>query len=434
MTVRLSPRSIHETRMAHDRRPMKRHALPSLAGLVLLLTATAIPAQTPRPELVDIVKRAVHGVPDSASASAAVLEALFPGYPEDAEFQTWLALGLARVGYAQEAVAAINGTLEKNPSLPVPIAERLVEAACLMNQHALARASAWRISADEAAERNRLVETVRADLQSKSRGISYADTIARMKAAGAFDEAGSLEPAVAKFEGFPGNLEGVYLQRQGAGGQKFPAVVCFPGGAPFNQPPPPGDVDSDLLQFALRFVREGYCALIVKPRGWNGGEGIYLSDKGAARDLVRGAAFLSGRPEIDAGRIYAVGHGSAGASVLYALMVENAPLAGGVAFAPRAFAFSTDPVEDETPYGHYRSGYLQFRSPGAEIQSVLYPALVVHGTEDRLVTVEQSRRLEGVVRAANAPVSFAFVSGAGHSDVIQGDGFSRALDFLQSTP
>ncbi len=70
-------------------------------------------------------------------------------------------------------------------------------------------------------------------------------------------------------------------------------------------------------------------------------------------------------------------------------------------------------------------------SPLSWINRRTAPFLVVHGDQDDVVPIEQSRRLVAALRAAEVEVQFAELAGTGHDDLGWGRVGSRTLAFLE---
>lgn len=70
-------------------------------------------------------------------------------------------------------------------------------------------------------------------------------------------------------------------------------------------------------------LRHGYGVLLLEPRGQGGSEGDVVRWAGD-RDLLAGAAYLAGRPDVHAGRIGAIGFSIGGENLLEAAARSDA--------------------------------------------------------------------------------------------------------------
>jgi acetyl esterase/lipase len=142
----------------------------------------------------------------------------------------------------------------------------------------------------------------------------------------------------------------------------------------------------------------------------------------AARDDVTAAvaALRIHAPELglDAGRLALIGRSAGGQLVLLAAYTMNDPAVKGVVsfYGPTDLVYGyehpADPdVFDSTAAlaaylgGHLRDRGVTYRmaSPIAYVAQTTTPTLLIHGTPDELVEVEQSRRLDRRLREAGAP-------------------------------
>ena len=87
------------------------------------------------------------------------------------------------------------------------------------------------------------------------------------------------------------------------------AVVVFPGATRTEE--------------ARMLLRHGYGVLLLEPRGQGGSEGDVVRWAGD-RDLLAGAAYLAGRPDVHAGRIGAIGFSIGGENLLEAAARSDA--------------------------------------------------------------------------------------------------------------
>ncbi|WP_263972993.1 alpha/beta hydrolase family protein [Brevundimonas goettingensis] len=59
---------------------------------------------------------------------------------------------------------------------------------------------------------------------------------------------------------------------------------------------------------------------------------------------------------------------------------------------------------------------LEAASPRRRVSEIQCPVFLVHGTDDWIVPVEQTRRLNAALRGAGKRVEFVEVNDAGHGD------------------
>ncbi len=183
---------------------------------------------------------------------------------------------------------------------------------------------------------------------------------------------------------------------------------------------------------AAALAREGFGVLLFDYRGYGGNPGT-PTEAGLLADARAARAYLAARGDVDPARLVYLGE-SLGAAVAVALAAE-AP--------PRALVLRS-PFTSLTDVGrrHYPllpvGLLLRDRYPSLErIGGVAAPVLVVAGERDRLVPVEQSRRLYA---AAPGPKRFVLIADADHNDfaLLAGAEFigavARFLDEVAAAP
>jgi fermentation-respiration switch protein FrsA (DUF1100 family) len=201
-----------------------------------------------------------------------------------------------------------------------------------------------------------------------------------------------------------------------AGGGRGPAVLVLNGN---------GGNRAHRAPLAAALAREGFGVLLFDYRGYGGNPGT-PTEAGLLADARAARAHLAARGDVDPARLVYLGE-SLGAAVAVALAAE-AP--------PRALVLRS-PFTSLTDVGrlHYPllpvGPLLRDRYPNLDrIGRVAAPVLVVAGERDRLVPVEQSRRLHA---AAAEPKRFMLIAGADHNDhaLLAGDQFiGEVLRFL----
>ena len=179
------------------------------------------------------------------------------------------------------------------------------------------------------------------------------------------------------------------------------------------------------LAAALR--RHGLQVLLIDYRGYGGNPGTPTED-GLAEDSRAARAYLAGRPDVDASRIVYFGE-SLGTAVAIDLAVEHPP-AALVLRSP--FTSMADVGQHHYPFLPVR---LLLRDQFAaidQIRRIQVPLLAIAGGLDRVVPIENSRRLYD---AAVAPKTLLVLANADHNDyeLLAGEEMIQAIvRFLQS--
>jgi fermentation-respiration switch protein FrsA (DUF1100 family) len=172
--------------------------------------------------------------------------------------------------------------------------------------------------------------------------------------------------------------------------------------------------------------RHGLQVLLVDYRGYGGNPGT-PTQKGLAADSRAARAYLSARPDVDASRIVYFGE-SLGTAVAVDLAVEQPP-AALVLRSP--FTSMADVGRHHYPFLPVRL-LLQDRFAAIDqIQRIRVPLLVIAGGRDRVVPIENTRRL---YEAAVAPKTLLVLPDADHNDdeMLAGDEMIGAIvRFLQ---
>ena len=166
--------------------------------------------------------------------------------------------------------------------------------------------------------------------------------------------------------------------------------------------------------------------LLVDYRGYGGNPGT-PSESGFAADSRAALAYLVGRSDVDASRLVYFGE-SLGAAVAVGLAVEHPPAA---LILRSPFTSMADAGQYHYPFLPVRL-LLQDRFPSIDrIHRIRSPLLVIAGERDRIVPIQQSRRL---YEAASDPKTLVVVPEADHNDyeLLAGDEMIRAIvRFLQ---
>ena len=194
-------------------------------------------------------------------------------------------------------------------------------------------------------------------------------------------------------------LHGWFVPAGEGGSRPGPAVLVCNGN---------GGDRSMRAALAVALSRLGLAVLLFDYRGYGGNPGS-PSEEGLAADARAALAYLSGRPEVDPGRVVYLGE-SLGAAVALRLAVERPP-AALVLRSPFASLA-------EVGRRHYPvlpvSLLLRDRYDSAAVAGRLSaPLLVVAGGRDRIVPASHSRRL---FAAAPHPKRLVVLQGADHND------------------
>ncbi len=158
----------------------------------------------------------------------------------------------------------------------------------------------------------------------------------------------------------------------------------------------------------------GYHVLLFDYRGY-GGNGGTPTEAGLIADARAARTYLLGRADVDASRFVYFGE-SLGSAVAIGLAAEHTPAA----------LVLRSPFTSLVDVGRVHYPFLpvtlllrdRFASLDA-IRDVGCPVLVIAGGQDRIVPVEQSRRLYDAVRA---PKDLVIIAGADHNDPELGAG------------
>jgi uncharacterized protein len=177
---------------------------------------------------------------------------------------------------------------------------------------------------------------------------------------------------------------------------------------------------------AAALHRHGLQVLLVDYRGYGGNPGA-PSESGLAADGRAARAFLARRPDVDQSRVVYFGE-SLGTAVAVGLAVEHPPAA----------LVLRSPFTSMVDLGRYHYPFLPVGlllrdrfSAIDQIQRIRVPLLVIVGGHDRIVPIENSRRLYD---AAVAPKTLLLLPDADHNDyeLLAGDQMIQAIvDFLQ---
>jgi len=230
-------------------------------------------------------------------------------------------------------------------------------------------------------------------------------------------------------------LRGWYIPPPGLAASSAPGIAYGHGNAADRR---------HWLDLAPAIHRAGFGQLLLdfSGRGESQGEVITLGPREAG-DLRSAVEFLRGRPEIDPSRLYLAGR-SMGAVAAVLAVGEGAPVRAVVLDSPFA---DLGRIADEAISEIFRPAVplrpLAFRltawrtgfdpskvSPIEVVRRIDIPMLILHGTEDRVVSFEHSRDL---AEAATGPVRLVPIPGAGHNDSRPPEVVETILEFLRSS-
>lgn len=217
------------------------------------------------------------------------------------------------------------------------------------------------------------------------------------------------------------------LPKQRSG--KIPAVVTLSGSGPQDRDEALGFMKGyrPFREIAEALARRGIATLRYDDRGMGASTGVYAeaTTLDLAADANSVVAYLKKRPEINADKIFLIGH-SEGAMIAPMLAAEDDDFAGIVLLAGPAHRgrrileyqarLAADRVPGKTPAERdsiFRAGMQLMEAPGQPwinyfmtydplpyIWKVEVPVLIIHGATDRQVTADQAEMLAKELRAA----------------------------------
>lgn len=159
---------------------------------------------------------------------------------------------------------------------------------------------------------------------------------------------------------------------------------------------------------AAALHRHGFQVLLFDYRGYGGNPGT-PTERGLIADSRAARAYLAGRTDVDASRIVYFGE-SLGTAVAIDLAVDHPPLA----------VVLRSPFTSLVDVGRYHYRFLPVRlllrdrfASINQINRIRAPLLVIAGDQDRIVPLENTRRLYD---AAGAPKTLLVVADADHND------------------
>jgi fermentation-respiration switch protein FrsA (DUF1100 family) len=179
---------------------------------------------------------------------------------------------------------------------------------------------------------------------------------------------------------------------------------------------------------AATFARHGIATLLFDYRGYGDNEGRPF-EEGLARDARAALTYLRSRSDVDVNRFIYYGE-SLGAAVALRLATEGAPPRALILRSP--FTSLSDIGRHHYPFLPVR-WLLRDRYPSLERATrVASPTLVIAGDRDRVVPLEQSRRVYDAIAGRK---HFVVIAGSDHNDeaLFTGSELVReVLDFVAS--
>lgn len=210
---------------------------------------------------------------------------------------------------------------------------------------------------------------------------------------------------------------GIYLTRprDASAGKPLPTVVLPHGG-------PDSSDDADFDQWALFLADRGYAVVQVNFRGsWGLGSafraaGFGQRGKAMQDDLTDAVHWLVAKDIVDADRICIVGGSYGGYAALmgaaltpdlYRCAVSFAGVSDQAAMSRRAHRRGRGFLNDVLVGSPYIGGPdLKAISPRYLARQIQAPVLLIHGTADGIVPVQQSEWMADALRSAGKPVRF----------------------------
>jgi len=193
-----------------------------------------------------------------------------------------------------------------------------------------------------------------------------------------------------------------------------------------------------VLTSAKRLAEAGYVGLALSMRGWLGSEGLHDQGDHQSDDVVKAVEWLGTQPGVDASRMALIGY-SLGTQVGQLAVAKGAPVKSFVGFFGAAdlnrWCESGDEAtrmffEDIGPPEHLRK-----LSPLSHIDKSRIPVLLIHGTADRQMPIEQSEIMAAALKRIGRQVEFRKLEGADHlfTPEERAATFLWAIEFLDRT-
>ncbi|MDB5450485.1 MAG: prolyl oligopeptidase family protein [Phenylobacterium sp.] len=218
-----------------------------------------------------------------------------------------------------------------------------------------------------------------------------------------------------------------YLTLPGKAEAKNLPLVVFPHGGPAARDEPGFD------WWAQAMASRGYAVLQVNYRGSDGFGGKFLEagfgewGRKMQTDLSDGVRYLAGQGIVDPKRVCIVGASYGGYAALAGAALDAgvyrcAASVAGPADMRRFIAWSRgqNGISAQRYWTHFMGAgalndpVLAAISPALHADRVDSPVLLIHGKDDTVVPLEQSRFMADALKAAGKPVDFVVLDGADH--------------------
>jgi dipeptidyl aminopeptidase/acylaminoacyl peptidase len=221
-------------------------------------------------------------------------------------------------------------------------------------------------------------------------------------------------------------LTGYLTLPRGRDPKKLPLVV-FPHGGPAARDEPGFD------WWAQAMASRGYAVLQVNFRGSDGYGWKFLSagfgewGRKMQTDLSDGVRYLAGQGTIDPKRVCIVGASYGGYAALAGAALDTgvyrcAVSYGGISDMRRfnSWVGTNDGFASQRYFLRFlgaesiKDPSLLQVSPASHIDKVTIPVLLIHGKDDTVVPLEQSRIMADALKAAGKPVEFVTLDSTDH--------------------
>ena len=234
------------------------------------------------------------------------------------------------------------------------------------------------------------------------------------------------QPQAISWRGAEGiEVHGIYYPPTSTGcrsRERPPAIVMVHGG-------PTGQADAGFDPCNQFFATRGYAVLDVNYRGSTGyGRNYALALRGNwgihdVEDAVSGARFLVDSGRADGDRLVIMGGSAGGFTVLRALTTRPGFFRAAICSygISNLLALAADTHKFEAHYLDSLLGPLpetgrvyRERSPLFSAEKLQDPIAIFHGSEDRVVPLEQAGQIVEVLRRRNIPHAYHVYEGEGH--------------------